>query len=211
MKKEETMLQRRSIDMPVQETIQKIALAPEERKRFRAISLACRECLFPTFISFTYRSETTGEVSKRVVLMNFKYNNIIRKDLDSIRGIKDAVEYIAPKIGDHPFDEADFDSARLELMESMLSGKFPSKKTRKKLTESGSLMYCEEKLQLYIVGLSISKKVIKKAEEKVGRTNKRNPVKTAKKAVTKQLRCRRIRNFLVSNIIGEIKMNKQKI
>lgn len=158
------------------------------------------------FVSLQYRNKE-GELSKRLLNVGAKYENAKKSDIDTLN---EGVAYI----GSDKYTRADWDMALAEVKQSLVSPDKTRSDAQKNayivLNESnGSVRFNVNQSEVYLFAKSEKKEVL---EAGVYKEVKSKPKTIAKKAIQKTyLKSEKFRTFIIKNMAGSVKVNKQII
>lgn len=173
---------------------------------FQALFDAFMEYKGVGFVSLQYRNKD-GELSKRLLNVGARYDNAKKKDIETIDG---GVDYIPSD----KYTRTDWDMALTEVKQSLVNPDKARSDGQKNayivLNESnGSVRFNVNQQEVYLFAKSEKKEVL---EAGVYKTVNSKPKTLAKKAISKTyLKSEKFRSFIIKNLAGVVKVNKQVI
>lgn len=111
----------------------------------------------PRFVTFTYRTKGTKELSKYTILVGCNYKNHVRKDLEKL------TKYF-PISSEESVLREDILKSLTETLVLGVSSKYTKKGYYNSLSDNGTLKESNELGKIYLNGYFISKKVIEVGE-----------------------------------------------
>ena len=157
------------------------------------------------FISLQYRNKE-GELSKRLINLGARIENAKNDDLKTITN---GIHHI---ISDK-YTKSDFDNALMEIKQSLIIPNKTRSNGQKNAyitlnKENGSVKYNINTKEVYLFGKSEKKEIIEKGQYKIVKSS---PKTLAKNDIKKHLKTAKFRTFILKNVCGTVKINKQII
>lgn len=157
------------------------------------------------FIAFIYTNKE-GEVSKRTINIGVSYENMLKKDIETLP----TIAYVPSS----EYTKKDWDDAMSELKESLEKRIVGEKnalsegQTDAYLPLTVGLRWHIGNSELHITGVSHRKEVVVAGVYKVVKSR---PKTIAKKAIESNFKSSKYRTFIVKNLSGDLKVNGEVI
>jgi len=158
------------------------------------------------FVSLQYRSKESNELSKCLYNIGAKYENAVKRDIDTLNL---GVEYVPSPL----YTKADWDLALAESKQSLIApDKVRSdgqKNAYVSLNENNNgIKLNYSTLDVYLFMKQESKVVL---EQGVFKAVKSKAKTIAKNVIKKNLKSAKFRTLILKNVAGSVKVNKQVI
>ena len=156
------------------------------------------------FVSLQYRNKE-GELSKRLLNVGAKYDNAVKKDIETLNA---GVEYVPSE----KYTRADWDMALTEKKKSLVQPDETRSNAQVNayliMNDNGTVKYNYEKQEFYLFAKSEKKEVLEAGVYK--QVNSR-PKTIAKKAIEGMMKSTKFRTFIIKKIAHQVKINREVI
>ena len=156
------------------------------------------------FVSLQYRNKE-GELSKRLLNVGAKYDNAVKKDIETLNA---GVEYVPSE----KYTRADWDMALAEKKKSLVQPDETRSNAQVNayliMNDSGTVKYNYEKQEFYLFAKSEKKEVLQAGTYK---EVKSRPKTIAKKVIEDGMKSTKFRTFIIKSITHSVKINREVI